>query len=154
MTDLETDVLVVGSGPAGGSAALFLSTYGVDNMMRHEVPLDGEHAARAHHQPADDGDHARHRASSRPIIDQATPHHLMGDTVFCTSLAGEEIGRAAHLGHAPARRGRLRAREPVAACRPAADLFEPILLARRGRARDAASASTRSTCSSSRTPTA
>jgi len=29
---LETDVLIVGSGPAGGSAALFLSTLGVDNV--------------------------------------------------------------------------------------------------------------------------
>src|SRR3989442_11413064 len=30
-TQIETDVLIVGSGPAGGSAALFLSTYGVKN---------------------------------------------------------------------------------------------------------------------------
>ena len=30
---VETDVLVVGSGPAGASAALFLSTLGVDNIM-------------------------------------------------------------------------------------------------------------------------
>ena len=30
---VTTDVLVVGSGPAGASAALFLSTLGVDNIM-------------------------------------------------------------------------------------------------------------------------
>lgn len=30
---VETDVLIVGSGPAGGSAALFLSTHGIDNIM-------------------------------------------------------------------------------------------------------------------------
>ena len=29
---LETDVLIVGSGPAGGASALFLSTLGVDNV--------------------------------------------------------------------------------------------------------------------------
>ena len=29
MTDLDTDVLVVGSGPAGSAAALALATYGV-----------------------------------------------------------------------------------------------------------------------------
>ena len=32
-TQIETDVLIIGSGPAGGSAALFLSTYGVENMV-------------------------------------------------------------------------------------------------------------------------
>ena len=31
----------------------------------HEVPLDGEHAARAHHQPARRGDHARHGPRGR-----------------------------------------------------------------------------------------
>ena len=30
---VTTDVLIVGSGPAGASAALFLSTLGVDNIM-------------------------------------------------------------------------------------------------------------------------
>jgi 2,4-dichlorophenol 6-monooxygenase len=33
MSTVETDVLIVGSGPAGGSAAVFLSTYGVRNMV-------------------------------------------------------------------------------------------------------------------------
>ncbi|MCL2420144.1 MAG: FAD-dependent monooxygenase, partial [Conexibacteraceae bacterium] len=32
MTALETDVLIVGSGPAGGSSALFLSTLGIENV--------------------------------------------------------------------------------------------------------------------------
>ncbi len=30
---LETDVLIVGSGPAGSSAALMLSTYGIRNII-------------------------------------------------------------------------------------------------------------------------
>lgn len=30
---VQTDVVVVGSGPAGASAALFLSTLGIDNIM-------------------------------------------------------------------------------------------------------------------------
>jgi 2,4-dichlorophenol 6-monooxygenase len=31
--NLETDVLVIGSGPAGGGAALALATLGVDHMV-------------------------------------------------------------------------------------------------------------------------
>ena len=62
---IETDVLIVGSGPAGSSAAALLSTYGVDNVLVDQVPLAGRHAARPHHQPADDGGAARPRASSR-----------------------------------------------------------------------------------------
>ena len=30
---ITTDVLIVGSGPAGGAASLFLSTYGIDNIV-------------------------------------------------------------------------------------------------------------------------
>ena len=30
---ITTDVLIVGSGPAGGAASLFLSTYGIDNVV-------------------------------------------------------------------------------------------------------------------------
>ncbi|MCU0188737.1 FAD-dependent monooxygenase, partial [Citrobacter freundii] len=30
---LETDVLIVGSGPAGSSAALMLSSYGIRNVI-------------------------------------------------------------------------------------------------------------------------
>lgn len=33
MTMVETDALIVGSGPAGASAGLALSTYGVPNIM-------------------------------------------------------------------------------------------------------------------------
>jgi len=33
VADVETEVLIVGSGPAGGAAALLLSTYGVRNLV-------------------------------------------------------------------------------------------------------------------------
>ena len=33
MKTIETDVLIVGTGPAGASAAMMLSTYGVKNIV-------------------------------------------------------------------------------------------------------------------------
>ena len=37
------------------------------------------------------------------VLADATPHELIGDTVFCTSIAGEEIGRILTWGTHPAR---------------------------------------------------
>ena len=60
---IETDVLIVGTGPAGGSAAVCCSHLRDREHRRHQVRLDGQHAARPHHQPADARDHARPRAA-------------------------------------------------------------------------------------------
>ena len=43
-----------------------------------------------------------------------TPQSLMGDTVFCTSLAGEEIGRIRTWGTGDDRLHRVHRRQPVA----------------------------------------
>ena len=33
MTEIKTDVLIVGTGPAGSSTAALLSSYGIDNVL-------------------------------------------------------------------------------------------------------------------------
>ena len=52
---------------------------------------------------------------------EATPWELMGNTTFCTSLAGEELGRIPSWGTDTARHAELRAAEPVHDARRAAD---------------------------------
>ena len=54
------------------------------------------------------------------IAARATPHELMGNTVFCTSLAGEELGRVRSWGNDPRAARRLHARQPDPPLRHAA----------------------------------
>ena len=73
------------------------------------------------------------------VNEKRTAQDYMGNNVFCTSLAGEELGRLLTLGYASRAQGRLYAREPDDDLRHAAKLLEPILVrtaASRGRGGD------------------
>ncbi|MYT10093.1 FAD-dependent monooxygenase, partial [Streptomyces sviceus] len=97
-TVVETDVLIVGSGPAGASAALALSTYGVSNIVvtRYASLAD---TPRAHITNQRTMEVLRDLGVEQDVIAQATPQHLMGNTTFCTGLAGEELGRVRSWGN-------------------------------------------------------
>ena len=113
--DIDTDVLIVGTGPAGGATAALLSTYGVANMAINRyrwlanTPRAHITNQRTMEVLRDLGPEVEAEAYT-----QATPKELMGTNVFCTSLAGEELGRlrtwgtepesqAAHLRASPTR---------------------------------------------------
>ena len=97
-----TDVLIVGSGPAGGAAALFLSSLGVDNVVITKYRWTAN-TPRAHITNQRTMEIFREHGIEGQILADATPHALMGDTVFCTSIAGEELGRLLTWGTHPAR---------------------------------------------------
>ncbi|GAA1027052.1 MULTISPECIES: FAD-dependent oxidoreductase [Amycolatopsis] len=99
MTSYDTDVLVVGSGPAGGSAALLLATYGVRTVLATKYGWTA-HTPRAHITNQRTMEVLRDLGIEDQALAQGTPPELMGDTVLCTSLAGEEIGRIASWGTA------------------------------------------------------
>lgn len=96
----DTDVLVVGSGPAGGSAALLLATYGIRTLL---VTKYGwlANTPRAHITNQRTMEVLRDLGVEADALAQGSPSQLMGDTVLCTSLTGDEIGRIRSWGTGP-----------------------------------------------------
>jgi 2,4-dichlorophenol 6-monooxygenase len=131
---IETDVLVVGSGPAGSSSALFLSTYGVRNMVITKYRWTAN-TPRAHITNQRTVEIVRDMGLEGEIKAKGTPQPLMGDTVFCTSLAGEELARLHTWGTHPARLADYTLASPCIHYDLPQDILEPIILgeaARRG----------------------
>ncbi|MEV6284160.1 FAD-dependent monooxygenase [Kribbella sp. NPDC051770] len=130
----ETDVLIVGSGPAGGAASLFLSSYGIDNVVLNRYRWTAG-TPRAHITNQRTVELMRDMGIEDQVIDKGTEHALMGQTAFCTSLAGEEIGRIRTWGTHPRRLADYTEASPTLPCDLPQTLFEPILVstaARRG----------------------
>ncbi|GEC03516.1 2,4-dichlorophenol 6-monooxygenase [Streptomyces spinoverrucosus] len=96
----DTDVLVVGSGPAGGSAALLLATYGIRTLL---VTKYGwlANTPRAHITNQRTMEVLRDLGVEAEALAHGSPSHIMGDTVLCTALKGEEIGRIRSWGTGP-----------------------------------------------------
>src|SRR5262245_36534054 len=123
MTALTTDVLVIGSGPAGASAALFLATYGVDHLVVTKYRWTAN-TPRAHITNQRTVEIMRDLGLEREVLAEGTPHELMGDTVFCTSLACDEIGRVRTWETHPAREADYLAASPSPNCDLPQTLFE------------------------------
>jgi 2,4-dichlorophenol 6-monooxygenase len=62
------------------------------------------------------------------VIEKATPQQVMGNIVFCESLALEEFGRIRAWGTDPARQGDYDLASPCKMCDMPQDLLEPILV--------------------------
>ncbi|MCW0215991.1 MAG: FAD-dependent monooxygenase [Pseudonocardia sp.] len=124
---LVTDVLVVGSGPAGGGAALALATLGVDHLVITKYRWTAN-TPRAHITNQRTVEIFRDLGIEDDVLAQGTPHELMGDTVFCTSLAGDEIGRVRTWGTHPAREADYTLASPSPNCDIPQTLLEPIVV--------------------------
>jgi len=124
---LETDVLVVGSGPAGGASALFLSTLGVDNVCITKYRWTAN-TPRAHITNQRTMEILRDAGVEDDVMEKAVPNELMGQTSFCTSLAGEELARLHTWGTHPARKAEYTLASPCEHVDIPQTYMEPILI--------------------------
>jgi 2,4-dichlorophenol 6-monooxygenase len=124
---VEIDVLIVGSGPAGASAALALSTLGISNLLITKYRWTAN-TPRAHITNQRAMEFFRDMGIEDQVLADATPHELIGDTVFCTSIAGEELGRILTWGTHPARHADYRLASPTLNCDIPQTYLEPILV--------------------------
>lgn len=123
----DTDVLVVGTGPAGATAALALATYGV---RVHAVTMWNwlANTPRAHITNQRAVEVLRDLGIEEEAKKYATPWEQMSEMLFCTSLAGEEIARIKVWGTGDDRIGDYTAGSPC----PLLDIpqlyMEPLLV--------------------------
>lgn len=124
---ITTDVLVVGSGPAGAASALALATLGVEHIVITKYSWTAN-TPRAHITNQRTVEIFRDLGIEADIKANGTPQRLMGDTVFCTSLSGDEIGRVRTWGTHPARQADYTLASPSENCDLPQTLLEPILI--------------------------
>ena len=123
---IETDVLIVGSGPAGSACALALSSYGISNIVVTKYRWLAD-TPRAHITNQRTMEVLRDLGVEDEVNEKRAHQDLMGNNVFCTSLAGEEIGRLLSWGNHPARKADYTLSSPTTICDVPQDLMEPIL---------------------------
>ncbi len=124
----DTDVVVVGLGPFGGTTALALATYG--GVRAHGVTMYPwcANGPRAHITNQRAAEVLRDLGVEAEAKKYATPWDQMGDTLFTTSLAGEEILRLHTWGTGDERYGDYLRGSPCHMLDIPQPLLEPILL--------------------------
>ncbi|MGR6585113.1 FAD-dependent monooxygenase (plasmid) [Rhodococcus qingshengii] len=126
-TSYDTDVVIVGLGPAGGTAALALATYGIRVHAVSMFPWVAN-SPRAHITNQRAVEVLRDLGVEDEARKYATPWDQMGDTLFTTSLAGEEIVRLQTWGTGDARHGDYQSGSPCAMLDIPQPLMEPVLI--------------------------
>ena len=123
----DTDVLVVGSGPAGASAALFLASAATRVMVVTKYSRLSD-TPRAHITNQRTMEALRDMGVDSALMREGTAWEFMGNTTFCTSLSGEELGRIPSWGTDTARRARYELQSPSTMLDAPQTIAEPIIV--------------------------
>ena len=102
MAEITTDVLIIGTGPAGSATAALLASYGIENMVVNRYRwLANTPRAHITNQRTMEVLRDLGQEVEAEAYMHATEQDLMGENVFCESLAGEELGRMKSWGKHP-----------------------------------------------------
>ena len=128
MAHIETDVLIIGTGPAGSATAALLSSYGVENMAvnRYRWLANTPRAHITNQRCMEVLRDLGHEVEAEAYL-HATHQDLMGENVFCESLAGEEIGRMKSWGKHPLSRAEHQLASPCHMNDLPQTFMEPVL---------------------------
>ncbi|MFM9970709.1 MAG: FAD-dependent monooxygenase [Burkholderiales bacterium] len=124
---IETEVLVVGSGPTGASAALFLARHGVAVTLISRSRWVSD-TPRAHITNARTMEILRNVGLAEACYAKASANSYQANKVWVTTLAGEELGRLMSWGNHPTRRAEYELASPGKMCDLPQWYLEPILL--------------------------
>lgn len=124
---VETDVLIVGAGPAGAAASLALSQLGVANIIINKYRSTSP-GPRAHITNQRTMEFLRDFGLEEAAKKLATPWSYMGEHAFSTSLAGEELGRIPAWASSAAAQGQHLAASPSTYCDLPQLYLEPLLI--------------------------
>jgi 2,4-dichlorophenol 6-monooxygenase len=124
---VETDVLIVGAGPAGAMASLLLGGLGVQNMMINKYKSTSP-GPRSHITNQRTMEIMRDVGLEEAAKAIASPQSYMGEHVYATSLAGEEFGRIRSWSTHPASKAEHDMASPASYCDLPQLYFEPLLV--------------------------
>lgn len=124
---IETDVLVIGAGPAGLTTSALLATYGVDavTITRYSGTAN---SPRAHITNQRTMEVFRDLGIEDRVCELATPNHMMSNNVWATSFAGQELARLQTWGTGVERKADYEAASPTSMCNAPQHLLEPAIL--------------------------
>lgn len=129
MADITTEVLIIGSGPAGLTTAAHLSSMGISNVVVNRYRwLANTPRAHITNQRAMEVFRDLGQDLEAEMYQYATGQDLMGDNVFCESLAGEELGRMKSWGNAPHSRAEHQLSSPTQMNDLPQTFLEPLLM--------------------------
>lgn len=126
MNTVETDVLIVGAGPAGLTASALLARYGVDAITVDKYPGTAN-SPRAHITNQRTVEVFRDLGIEERLREVATPNHLMGNNVWATSFAGDELARLMTWGSGVRRKADYEAASPCEMCNCPQHIMEPVI---------------------------